>query len=80
MIQVGQEDPLMSDQYLLSEAQLERIKPYFPLSHGRPRVDDRRMISGDRSRHSQWLEMEACASGLWAIQDTMQPLQRVGHG
>jgi putative transposase len=36
----------MSDQYWLSEAQLERIKPYFPLSHGRPRVDDRRVISG----------------------------------
>jgi hypothetical protein len=25
----------MSDQYWLSEAQLERIKPYFPLSQGR---------------------------------------------
>jgi transposase len=46
MIQVGQEDPLISDQYCLSEAQLERIKPYFPLSHGRPGVDDRRVISG----------------------------------
>jgi transposase len=43
---VGQEDPPMSDQYWLSEAQLERIKPYFPRSHGRPRVDDRRVISG----------------------------------
>jgi putative transposase len=36
----------MSDQYWLSEAQLERIKPYFPRSHGRPRVDDRRVIGG----------------------------------
>jgi transposase len=35
----------MSDQYWLSEAQLDRIKPYFPRSHGRPRVD-RRVISG----------------------------------
>lgn len=35
----------MSDHYWLSEAQLERIKPYFPRSHGRPRVDDRRVIS-----------------------------------
>src|SRR3981081_241208 len=46
MIQVGQEDPLISDQDWLSEVQLEHIKPYFPLSHGRPRVDDRRVISG----------------------------------
>jgi putative transposase len=36
----------MSNLYWLSEAQLERIKPYFPRSHGRPRVDDRRVISG----------------------------------
>ena len=36
----------MSDHYWLSEAQLERIKPYFPQSHGRPRIDDRRVISG----------------------------------
>ncbi len=30
----------------LSEAQMRRIEPYFPLSHGIPRVDDRRVISG----------------------------------
>ena len=30
----------------LSEAQMRRIEPYFPLSHGVPRVDDRRIISG----------------------------------
>jgi putative transposase len=36
----------MSDHYRISEAQVERIKPYFPRPHGRPRVDDRRVISG----------------------------------
>jgi len=36
----------MSDHYWLSEAQLNRIKPYFPRSHGVPRVDDRRVLSG----------------------------------
>jgi transposase len=36
----------MSDQFWLSKAQLARIKPYFPLSHGVPRVDDRKVISG----------------------------------
>ena len=36
----------MSDLLLLSEAQMRRIEPYFPLSHGVPRVDDRRIISG----------------------------------
>jgi transposase len=36
----------MSDVFFLSERQLSRIAPYFPLSHGIPRVDDRRVISG----------------------------------
>lgn len=32
--------------FLLSERQMARISPYFPLPHGVPRVDDRRVISG----------------------------------
>jgi transposase len=32
--------------FLLSERQMARICPYFPLSHGVPRVDDRRVVSG----------------------------------
>ena len=36
----------MTDLIWLSEAQMRRIKPYFPLSHGVPRVDDRKVISG----------------------------------
>ena len=36
----------MDDLFLLSEAQMRRIEPYFPLSHGIARVDDRRVISG----------------------------------
>nr|WP_272210892.1 IS5 family transposase [Marinicella sp. W31]MDC2876807.1 IS5 family transposase [Marinicella sp. W31] len=36
----------MSDLPLLSQAQMRRIEPYFPLSHGVPRVDDRLIVSG----------------------------------
>lgn len=36
----------MSEVSMLSEAQMRRIEPYFPLSHGIPRVDDRRIVSG----------------------------------
>lgn len=36
----------MSDLIWLTEAQMLKIEPYFPLSHGVPRVDDRRIISG----------------------------------
>ena len=36
----------MSDLFWLTQSQMRRIEPYFPLSHGVPRVDDRRVISG----------------------------------
>ncbi|MBB3884283.1 transposase, partial [Acetobacter oeni] len=32
--------------FLLSERQMELIRPYFPLAHGVPRVDGRRVLSG----------------------------------
>ena len=35
----------MTDLFLLTEAQMRRIELFFPLSHGVPRVDDRRVIS-----------------------------------
>ena len=31
--------------FLLSKAQMRRIEPFFPLPHGVPRVDDRRIVS-----------------------------------
>lgn len=31
---------------MLSAVQMRRIEPYFPRSHGVPRVDDRRVLSG----------------------------------
>ncbi len=36
----------MNDYFWLTQTQLDRIKPHFPLSHGIPRVDDLRVISG----------------------------------
>ena len=36
----------MAEPFLLSEAQMRRIELYFPLSRGRVRVDDRRVLSG----------------------------------
>lgn len=35
----------MSDLYLLTDAQLARLEPFFPKPHGKPRVDDRRVLS-----------------------------------
>ena len=36
----------MSDVFLLSRAQMRRIEPFFPSPRGRPRVNDRRVLSG----------------------------------
>jgi putative transposase len=36
----------MTDLLWLSVEQLRRIEPYFPRSHGMPRVDDHRVVSG----------------------------------
>jgi putative transposase len=40
------EDIGMSDLIWLSDEQMARIEPFFPLSHGIARVDDRRIVSG----------------------------------
>jgi putative transposase len=43
---VGVKEALSMDQpYLLSETQMRRIEPFFPLSHSIPRVDDRLIVS-----------------------------------
>ena len=36
----------MSNLFWLTEAQMDRLRPLFPKSHGRPRVDDLRVLSG----------------------------------
>jgi hypothetical protein len=36
----------MSDPFWLTASQMARLEPYFPKSHGVPRVDDRRVLSG----------------------------------
>lgn len=36
----------MSDLFWLSDAQMARLERFFPRSHGRPRVNDRRVLSG----------------------------------
>jgi transposase len=36
----------MSNLFWLSEDQMTRLRPFFTRSHGKPRVDDRRVLSG----------------------------------
>ena len=37
---------MMSNLFWLTDAQMARLRPFFPKSHGVPRVDDRRVLSG----------------------------------
>ncbi len=36
----------MSEHFWLTEEQMERLRPFFPKSRGKPRVDERRVLSG----------------------------------
>jgi hypothetical protein len=40
----------MSDLFLLNKAQMARISPHFPLAHGIPRVDDKRVVRDVHNR------------------------------
>ena len=49
----------MSNLFWLTDAQMARLQPFFPKSHGKPRVDDRRALRGIISinRHGlRWCE------------------------
>jgi transposase len=37
---------MMSNLFWLTDEQMARLRPFFPKSHGKPRVDDRRLLSG----------------------------------
>jgi transposase len=37
---------MMSNLFWLTDEQMEWLRPFFPKSHGKPRVDDRRVLSG----------------------------------
>jgi transposase len=54
----------MSDLIWLSEAQMRRVEPHFPLFHGVPWVDDR----GSSAVHlcdQEWPAMGRCTCGVW---------------
>ena len=36
----------MTDLFWLTDEQVKPLRPFFPRSHGRPRVDNRRVLSG----------------------------------
>jgi transposase len=47
----------MSNLYWLTDAQMERLKPFFPKSHGKPRVDDASRPQRHNLHQSQWVAL-----------------------
>jgi hypothetical protein len=47
----------MNSLFLLSARQMGRISPFFPLAHGVPRVDDRRVVSVSLRRGSPGIDV-----------------------
>lgn len=50
---------MMSDLYWLTDEQMARLSPYFPKSHGKTRVDDRRVLSGINRNGLRWRDAPA---------------------
>jgi putative transposase len=71
----------MRDLFYLSKTQFNRIKPYFPLSHVVPRVDDLLVISGINYVIKNGPAMEGCPPGIRAAQDLYNrfALEQDGH-
>lgn len=63
----------MSESIRLSATQMRRIEPYFPLSRGVPRVDDRRIISGINFVIRNGLRWRD-APAEFGLRKTLQPL------
>lgn len=60
---------LAAPPFLLGIAQMRRLSPHFPLSHGKPRVDDRRVRNGIIHVIRHAAEVARCAGRLRPTQD-----------
>jgi transposase len=72
----------MSDLFWLTDAQMARLEPFFPKSHGKPRVDDRRVLSGIIFINRNGLRWRDAPVRIWPAQDALQSLEAVereGH-
>ena len=68
----------MSDLFWLTDEQMERLRPFFPKSHGKPRVDDQRVLSGIVVRQQERVALARCARRLRSAQDALQSLEALG--
>ena len=65
----------MSDLYWLTDEHIAKLAPFLPRSHGKPRVDDRRVLSGIIFINCHGLRWRDAPRDLWAAQDALQPVE-----
>ena len=62
----------MSALFWLTDEQMERLRPFFPKSRGKPRVDDRRVLRGIVFVNRNGIRWRDAASDYWFAQDGVQ--------
>lgn len=65
---------IQADARSLNDGQMARLQPFFPKSHGRPRVDDRRVLSGIIFANRNGLRWRD-APRVYGPAKTLQPLE-----
>jgi len=65
----------MAELFWLNDAQWAAIEPLLPKLGGKPRVDDRRVLSGILHRFRDGLAVARTSGGLWAADHGVQPVQ-----
>ncbi len=73
---------IMAEQFWLSDVQWAVIEPLLPQLGGKPRVDDRRVISGILHRYRQGLTLAGHSGRVWSAHHAVQPvrpLEREGY-
>ena len=61
----------MSDLFWLTDEQMAKLSPFFPRSHGKPRVDDKRVLSWDYLHQSQWVALARRSQRIRTAQDAL---------
>ena len=65
----------MSNLFWLADEQMAKLSPFFPKSHGKPRVDDKRVLSGIIFINRNGLRRRDAPRILRAAQDALQSLE-----
>jgi transposase len=69
----------VSDLYGLTDEQMDCLESFFPKNHGKPRVDDHRVLSGIILVNRNGLRgRDVLSPGIRSTQDALQPLECYG--